>query len=351
MRELTAEVVRRGSGPNGTDAGERAGTAGVDVVVLERLTVRTGLSKALNLQPAGPSKVLGGLRRRPQRRPQGTEAEVRGIRRPRPRSGGGRTVPSTPTRSPQRVALNAQPGNSRRDRQARAVVRKTYGKTTEIEEIRWASRFSDDSRLSARYRVDRAFLAGDAAHTHFPAGGQGLNLGVQDAMNLGWKLAAELKGHAPPTLLDLSGLVSGLAIKYGADKNTHPATGTRLPDFKAEEGHASDWFHKGKFVLLTTTPPRGNGGPSPRTPPAERDEGPDPPRRLRSKHNGRNKTVADLRGRPRPGVQGAERPWRGSGGSTPRTECERRPGWTLSVHTSRQPPVAGTGFEPATSGL
>jgi hypothetical protein len=58
------------------------------------------------------------------------------------------------------------------------------------------------TRQAARYRAGRILLAGDAAHIHFPAGGQGLNLGLQDATNLGWKLAAEIRGWAPPGLLD-----------------------------------------------------------------------------------------------------------------------------------------------------
>ncbi len=66
----------------------------------------------------------------------------------------------------------------------------------------WLSRFGDASRLAERYRVGRVLLAGDAAHIHPPTGGQGLNLGVQDAFNLGWKLAAEVNGWAPEGLLD-----------------------------------------------------------------------------------------------------------------------------------------------------
>jgi 2-polyprenyl-6-methoxyphenol hydroxylase-like FAD-dependent oxidoreductase len=64
------------------------------------------------------------------------------------------------------------------------------------------SRFGDATRLTERYRVGRVLLAGDAAHIHPPLGGQGLNLGVQDAFNLGWKLAAEVDGWAPDGLLD-----------------------------------------------------------------------------------------------------------------------------------------------------
>ncbi|MDX3853671.1 rifampin monooxygenase [Streptomyces sp. AK02-01A] len=67
---------------------------------------------------------------------------------------------------------------------------------------RWLSRVGDAGRQAERYRVGRVLLAGDAAHIHPPAGGQGLNLGVQDAFNLGWKLAAEVNGWAPEGLLD-----------------------------------------------------------------------------------------------------------------------------------------------------
>lgn len=67
---------------------------------------------------------------------------------------------------------------------------------------RWISRFGDATRLAERYRLGRVFLAGDAAHVHPPFGGQGLNLGLQDAFNLGWKLAAEVRGRAPEGLLD-----------------------------------------------------------------------------------------------------------------------------------------------------
>ena len=66
----------------------------------------------------------------------------------------------------------------------------------------WLSRVGNAARQAACYRAGRVLLAGDAAHIHYPAGGQGLNLGLQDAGNLGWKLAAEIRGEAPPGLLD-----------------------------------------------------------------------------------------------------------------------------------------------------
>ncbi|MGN9916235.1 rifampin monooxygenase [Micromonospora palomenae] len=71
-----------------------------------------------------------------------------------------------------------------------------------VHSPRWLSRFGDATRQAERYRVDRVLLAGDAAHIHPPVGGQGLNLGIQDAFNLGWKLAAEISGWAPEGLLD-----------------------------------------------------------------------------------------------------------------------------------------------------
>jgi 2-polyprenyl-6-methoxyphenol hydroxylase-like FAD-dependent oxidoreductase len=81
-------------------------------------------------------------------------------------------------------------------------VRKLAGTDFGAHSPRWLSRFGDATRLAERYRVGRVLLAGDAAHIHSPVGGQGLNLGVQDAFNLGWKLAAEVGGWAPEGLLD-----------------------------------------------------------------------------------------------------------------------------------------------------
>src|ERR1700680_527247 len=66
----------------------------------------------------------------------------------------------------------------------------------------WISRFTDMTRQAAAYRKGRVLLAGDSAHVHYPAGGQGLSLGVQDAVNLGWKLAQVVNGTSPESLLD-----------------------------------------------------------------------------------------------------------------------------------------------------
>jgi 2-polyprenyl-6-methoxyphenol hydroxylase-like FAD-dependent oxidoreductase len=181
-----------------------------------------------------------------------------------------------------------------------AAIKEFYGSDTEVKEVRWASRFSDASRLAEHYRVGRSFLAGDAAHVHLPLGGQGLNTGVQDAMNLGWKLAAEIAGWAPEGLLDtyhgerhpvgaavltntraqvalgqkgvehealreifaqliklpeanrlLGGAISGLSIRY--DLGGDEPVGARLTDFALPDGRwVSELFHQGHGVLLTT---------------------------------------------------------------------------------------------------
>jgi 2-polyprenyl-6-methoxyphenol hydroxylase-like FAD-dependent oxidoreductase len=77
-----------------------------------------------------------------------------------------------------------------------------YGRDFGLRDVTWLSRFSDAARQAARYRAGRVLLAGDAAHIHSPAGGQGLNIGVQDAVNLGWKLAQVVRGISPDSLLD-----------------------------------------------------------------------------------------------------------------------------------------------------
>jgi len=83
----------------------------------------------------------------------------------------------------------------------RQQLRMVAGTDFGVHSPRWLSRFGDATRLAERYRVGRVLLAGDAAHVHPPMGGQGLNLGIQDAFNLGWKLAAEVNGWAPEGLL------------------------------------------------------------------------------------------------------------------------------------------------------
>ncbi|WP_328751424.1 rifampin monooxygenase [Streptomyces sp. NBC_00285] len=103
-------------------------------------------------------------------------------------------------------------------RQLRAVAGTDFG----VHSPRWLSRFGDATRQAERYRVGRVLLAGDAAHVHPPVGGQGLNLGVQDAFNLGWKLAAEVAGWAPAGLLD----------SYHAER--HPVAADVLSNTRAQ---------------------------------------------------------------------------------------------------------------------
>jgi hypothetical protein len=153
-----------------------------------------------------------------------------------------------------------------------------YGTDFGIHNPTCISRFTDMTRQAAAYRAARVLLAGDSAHVHYPAGGQGLSLGVQDAVNLGWKLAQVVNGTSPESLLDsyqderhpvaaralqhtmaqtalqrqdertkalvgvvselasmdeprkrLAGIISGLDIHYDLGEG-HPLLGRRMPD-------------------------------------------------------------------------------------------------------------------------
>ncbi|MFC5723849.1 FAD-dependent monooxygenase [Streptomyces gamaensis] len=168
----------------------------------------------------------------------------------------------------------------------RAVVKAAFGTDYGLHDPRWLSRFHSDERQVPRYRDGRILLAGDAAHVHSPAGGLGMNAGLQDAVNLGWKLAAVVQMRADETLLDsyhaerhpvgqlvlrLSGaivrtallgsslsrgvasaaglaarvapplgrraalLVSGLSVGYPAPPGAHPLVGRRAPDLPLAE--------------------------------------------------------------------------------------------------------------------
>jgi 2-polyprenyl-6-methoxyphenol hydroxylase-like FAD-dependent oxidoreductase len=81
-------------------------------------------------------------------------------------------------------------------------VRHVTGTDVTVHKVLSATRYTDNARQATTYRHGRVLLAGDAAHVHSPFGGQGLNLGIGDAVNLGWKLAAEIHGWAPAGLLD-----------------------------------------------------------------------------------------------------------------------------------------------------
>jgi 2-polyprenyl-6-methoxyphenol hydroxylase-like FAD-dependent oxidoreductase len=82
------------------------------------------------------------------------------------------------------------------------VAARSHLAPNDVTEVRWASDFRPRAAIADRFRDGRVFLAGDAAHVHSPAGGQGLNTSIQDAYNLGWKLGAVVRGHAKATLLD-----------------------------------------------------------------------------------------------------------------------------------------------------
>lgn len=159
-----------------------------------------------------------------------------------------------------------------------------YGTDFGVHTPTWLSRFTDATRQAATYRSGRVLIAGDAAHVHYPAGGQGVGLGLQDAANLGWKLAQVVKGTSPDRLLDtyhaerhpvaaralrytmaqgalqrsddrmaalsdvvgqlavmdeprrlLAGLVSGLDIRYDLGEG-HPLLGRRMPDLDLDTG-------------------------------------------------------------------------------------------------------------------
>jgi 2-polyprenyl-6-methoxyphenol hydroxylase-like FAD-dependent oxidoreductase len=188
--------------------------------------------------------------------------------------------------------------------QLRAVAGTDFG----VHSPRWMSRFGDATRLADRYRVGRVLLAGDAAHIHPPAGGQGLNLGVQDAVNLGWKLAAQVRGWAPETLLDtyhaerhpvaaevldntraqmelsspepgpqavrrlltklmdidevnryLIEKITAIDIRY--DFGAGPdLLGRRLRDIDVQQGHLYGLLHRGRGLLLDRTERLSTGG-------------------------------------------------------------------------------------------
>jgi len=97
-----------------------------------------------------------------------------------------------------------------------------YGTDFGVHSPAWISRFTDMARQAATYRAGRVLLAGDAAHVHYPVGGQGLNLGVQDAVNLGWKLAQVVRQTSPDSLLDT----------YHAER--HPVAARVLRDTMAQ---------------------------------------------------------------------------------------------------------------------
>ncbi|MFF4898653.1 FAD-dependent monooxygenase [Streptomyces sp. NPDC001068] len=186
--------------------------------------------------------------------------------------------------------------------EVREITREALGRDFGMHDARWMSRFHSDERQAPRYRVGRVFLAGDAAHVHTPAGGQGMNTGLQDAANLSWKLAAVLHGRADSALLDtyqserhpvgrsvlrssgaivrlamakgwqlpvrsvlmaalarlapvrarITGQVTGVGYRYRAPRGAHPLAGARVPDLAlAGGGRLYEALRGGRFVLVT----------------------------------------------------------------------------------------------------
>ncbi|MCF6522348.1 rifampin monooxygenase [Streptomyces sp. JJ36] len=180
-------------------------------------------------------------------------------------------------------------------------LRELAGTDFGVHSPRFLSRFGDATRQAERYRSGRVLLAGDAAHIHPPIGGQGLNLGIQDAFNLGWKLAAEVHGWAPEGLLDsyhaerhpvaadvlentraqsvlmspdpgpqavrrllsklmdfeevsryLTEMITATGIRYDFGEG-HPLVGRRMRDMELKQGRLYALLHDGRGLLLDRT--------------------------------------------------------------------------------------------------
>jgi 2-polyprenyl-6-methoxyphenol hydroxylase-like FAD-dependent oxidoreductase len=113
-----------------------------------------------------------------------------------------------------------------------------FGSDYGIHSPVWLTRFTDMSRQAETYRDCRVLLAGDAAHVHYPAGGQGLNTGLQDAVDLGWKLAQVVRGISPDTLLDTY-QTERHPVAARVLRNTMAQTALRRPDDRSRAAHAA----------------------------------------------------------------------------------------------------------------
>jgi 3-(3-hydroxy-phenyl)propionate hydroxylase len=119
-----------------------------------------------------------------------------------------------------------------------AALIEIFGSDYGIHSPVWLTRFTDMSRQAETYRAGRVLLAGDAAHIHYPAGGQGLNTGLQDAVNLGWKLAQVVKGISPDALLDTYH-TERHPVAARVLRNTMAQTALRRPDDRSKAAHGA----------------------------------------------------------------------------------------------------------------
>ena len=111
-------------------------------------------------------------------------------------------MPASPDGSGETALKVAAPAPAPSLEECRALAARRIHHPVKFADLTWATHFHLNSRMVEQLRVERVFLAGDAAHVHSPAGAQGMNTGIQEAFNLGWKLARVMKGHAPDRLLD-----------------------------------------------------------------------------------------------------------------------------------------------------
>jgi 2-polyprenyl-6-methoxyphenol hydroxylase-like FAD-dependent oxidoreductase len=169
----------------------------------------------------------------------------------------------------------------------REVTRQVFGSDYGMHDPRWMSRFHTEERQVPRYRDGRVLLAGDAAHVHSPAGGLGMNTGIQDAANLGWKLAATVRGWAPPGLLDT----------YHSER--HPVGRQVLRNSNARRRSAALWSAGADRPTLPCRQPTSRYPRRERHQPlTAADAEPDNPRGLRAAIDARDQRAYRLTGSP-----------------------------------------------------
>ncbi|SEM28178.1 2-polyprenyl-6-methoxyphenol hydroxylase [Stigmatella aurantiaca] len=196
LEQLPDEVRLEGTGGGGTFRTEARYVVGADGA---RSAVRTLAGIGFPGTEATMSLMLGDfVLTEPLPRPALTVSNPRGLLMVAPLGDGlhHRLVVMAADRM--QVPLSEPVTVEELERSVRHIAGTSFGLKSPL----WLSRFGNETRQAVAYRTGRVFLAGDAAHVHLPAGGQGLNVGLQDAMNLGWKLVGVLRGLAPEPLLD-----------------------------------------------------------------------------------------------------------------------------------------------------